>query len=447
MGRRPRMNLRPPPDPERRAAALAAARAYAREQFARKPFVPGETVIPASGKFFDEDEVAALVDASLDFWLTAGRYADSFEASLAARVGARFGFFVNSGSSANLLALSALTAPELGVRALKRGDEVIGTAASFPTTVNPVLQNGMTPVLVDVDIPTYNATADMVAEAISPKTKAVMLAHTLGNPFEARKIAALCAERGLWLIEDCCDALGATHAGRQVSSFGDVGTFSFFPAHQITTGEGGAVVTSKGALKRPLESFRDWGRDCWCPTGQDNTCGKRFGWTLGELPPGYDHKYTYSNVGYNLKATDMQAAIGVVQLGRLDGFVAARRKNFAALYAGLKRHEEHLILPKATADSEPSWFGFPLTVREGAPFERERLTSFLESGRIGTRLLFAGNIVRQPYFKDVAHRRVGALERADQVMRGTFWVGVHPSIDEPRLAYMLERFDSFFESL
>lgn len=441
------MNLRPAPDPERRAAALEAARAYARERFAPTPFVPGKTLIPASGKWFDEDEVAALVDASLDFWLTAGRYADAFEAELAARVGARFGFFVNSGSSANLLALSALTAPELGNRALKPGDEVVVTAASFPTTVNPVIQNAMTPVLVDVDIPTYNATAEMVAEALSPKTKAVMLAHTLGNPFEAAKLAALCAEKGLWLVEDCCDALGATHAGKPVSSFGDVGTFSFFPAHHITTGEGGAVVTSKGALKRPLESFRDWGRDCWCPTGHDNTCGKRFGWTLGELTPGYDHKYTYSNVGYNLKATDMQAAVGVVQLGRLDAFVAARRRNFAALHAGLRRHEEHLILPEATADSEPSWFGFPLTVRERAPFTRERLTSYLESGKIGTRLLFAGNIVRQPYFKDVAYRRVGALERADQVMRGTFWIGVHPSIDEVRLAYMLERFDAFFQSL
>lgn len=441
------MSLRPAPDPERRASALEAARAYARERFAPKPFVPGETHIPASGKWFDEEEVAALVDASLDFWLTAGRYADAFEADLAARVGARFGFFVNSGSSANLLALSALTAPELGDRALRPGDEVVVTAASFPTTVNPVLQNGLTPVLVDVHIPTYNATADMVAEAISPKTKAVMLAHTLGNPFEAAKLAALCAEKGLWLVEDCCDALGATHAGRPVSSFGDVGTFSFFPAHHITTGEGGAVVTSKGALKRPLESFRDWGRDCWCPTGKDNTCGKRFGWTLGELSPGYDHKYTYSNIGYNLKATDMQAAVGVVQLRRLDAFVAARRRNFAALHAGLKRHEAHLILPETTADSEPSWFGFPLTVREGAPFKRERLTSFLESGKIGTRLLFAGNIVRQPYFKDVAYRRVGALERADQVMHGTFWIGVHPSIDELRLAYMLERFDAFFNSL
>ena len=441
------MSLKPAPDPERRAAALEAARAYARERFAPQPFVPGKTHIPASGKWFDEDEVAALVDASLDFWLTAGRYADAFEAQLAERLGARFAFFVNSGSSANLLALSALTAPELGERALKAGDEVVVTAASFPTTVNPVLQNGMTPVLVDVDIPTYNATAAMVAEALSPKTKAVMLAHTLGNPFEAAKLRALCDEKGLWLIEDCCDALGATHAGKLVSNFGDVGTFSFFPAHHITTGEGGAVVTSKGSLKRPLESFRDWGRDCWCPTGKDNTCGKRFGWTLGELPPGYDHKYTYTNIGYNLKATDMQAAVGTVQLNRLDRFVAARRRNFEALSAGLKRHEEHLILPKATADSEPSWFGFPLTVKDSAPFQRERLTAFLEEAKIATRLLFAGNIARQPYFKNVPHRRVGELTRADQVMRGTFWVGVHPSIDAERVDYMLAAFEKFFKAL
>lgn len=441
------MSLRPAPDPERRAAALEAARAYARERFAPTPFVPGRTHIPASGKWFDEEEVAALVDASLDFWLTAGRYADAFEAELARKVSARFAFFVNSGSSANLLALSALTAPELGERALKAGDEVVVTAASFPTTVNPVIQNGLLPVLVDAHIPTYNATCEMVAEALTPRTKAVMLAHTLGNPFEAAKLRALCDAKGLWLVEDCCDALGGSHAGRPLSSFGDTATFSFFPAHHITTGEGGAVVTSRGALKRPLESFRDWGRDCWCPTGVDNTCGKRFGWTLGELPPGYDHKYTYSHAGYNLKASDMQAAVGLVQLGRLDRFVAARRRNFDALRAGLARHEEHLILPEATADSEPSWFGFPLTVRDGAPFARERLTRFLEDGKVATRLLFAGNIARQPYFKHVAHRKSGSLENSDRIMRGTFWVGVHPSVDEPRIAYMLERFDDFFKGL
>lgn len=439
------MSLKPAPDPEKRRAALDAARAYARERFAPKPFVPGKTYIPPSGKLFDEEEVAALVDASLDFWLTAGRYSDAFEADLAAAVGARFAFFVNSGSSANLLALSALTSPTLGERALKPGDEVVTTAAAFPTTVNPILQNGLTPVFVDADIPTYNATAAMVEEALGPKTKAVMLAHTLGNPFEAAKLAALCEKKGLWLVEDCCDALGGTHAGRPVSSFGDAATFSFFPAHHITTGEGGAVVSSKGSLKRPLESFRDWGRDCWCPTGQDNTCGKRFGWTLGELPDGYDHKYTYSHAGYNLKATDLQAAVGTVQLKRLPGFVAARRRNFAALKAGLKRHEGALILPEATADSDPSWFGFPLTVREDAGFKREALTAHLEAAGVGTRPLFAGNILRQPYFKGVAHRRVGDLKNADRIMRGTFWVGVHPSIDEARLSHMLASFDSFFK--
>ncbi|MBI3298935.1 MAG: lipopolysaccharide biosynthesis protein RfbH [Elusimicrobia bacterium] len=439
--------LRPAPDGARRAATLEAARAYARERFAPTPFVPGKTLIPASGKWFDEEELAALVDASLDFWLTTGRYAEAFEAGLAAAVGARFAFFVNSGSSANLLALSALTAPELGERALKPGDEVVVTAASFPTTVNPAIQNGLLPVLVDVDIPTYNATAAMVAEALCPKTKAVMLAHALGNPFEAAALAELCEKRGIWLIEDCCDALGATHHGKPVSTFGAVGTFSFYPAHHITTGEGGAVVSSKGSLKRPLESFRDWGRDCWCPPGVDNTCGKRFGWTLGGLPAGYDHKYTYTNVGYNLKATDMQAAVGLVQLGRLERFVAARRANFDALKAALKPYERFLILPEATADSEASWFGFPLTVREGAPFAREALTSHLEGSKIATRLLFAGNVARQPYFKGVAHRKVGDLANADRVMRGTFWVGVHPGIDAVRRAYMIERFEAFFKAL
>ncbi|MDE2293215.1 MAG: lipopolysaccharide biosynthesis protein RfbH [Elusimicrobia bacterium] len=430
-----------------RAAVLAAARAYAAERFAPAAFVPGETPIPPSGKVVGEPELLSLLDASLDMWLTTGRFAGRFEREFAARLGLRHSLLVNSGSSADLLAVSTLTAPELGERRLRPGDEVVTTAASFPTTVNPILQNGLVPVLVDVHVPTYNATAAAVEEALTPRVKAVILAHTLGNPFDAAALRALCDARGLWLIEDCCDALGARLGGRLVSTFGDLAAFSFYPAHHITMGEGGAVATDSPKLKKLAESFRDWGRDCWCDPGKDNTCGKRFGWTLGELPEGYDHKYTYSHLGYNLKATDMQAAVGVAQLARLDGFLEARRRNAGALIEGLRRFEEFLTLPEALPGAEPAWFGLPLSVREGAPFKRERLTGFLESRRVGTRLLFAGNIVRQPYFKDLPRRVVGGLSGADRVMRDTFWVGTYPGITPAMTAYMLETFDAFFRAL
>jgi CDP-4-dehydro-6-deoxyglucose reductase, E1 len=430
-----------------RERVLAAVRDYHAAAFAPRAFEPGTTPIPPSGKVFDDAELVSLVDSGLDFWLTAGRFAERFEKDFARRVGLPHAFLVNSGSSANLLAVSTLTAVEFGERRLRPGDEVISTASSFPTTINPILQNGAVPVLVDVDIPTYNAPAEKIAAAIGPKTRAIVLAHTLGNPFELDAVKKLAEERGLWLVEDCCDALGASFRGQGVGTFGDLATFSFYPAHHITMGEGGAVAARGARMKKLLESFRDWGRDCWCVPGVDDTCGKRFGWKLGGLPAGYDHKYTYSHVGYNLKATEMQAAVGVAQLGKLDGFIAARRRNFDALKAGLKAFEEHLILPEAAAGAEPSWFGFPLTVRPGAPFAREKLTAFLEGRRIGTRLLFAGNITRQPYFKDVPHRVVGDLTNSDRVMRDTFWIGVHPGIDAVRLDYMIESFRDFFRGL
>ena len=427
-----------------RERVFAAVREYHAARFSPKNFEPGVTPVPPSGKVFDAEDMVSLVDSALDFWLTAGRFADEFERRFARRAGLAHSLLVNSGSSANLLAVTGLTAPELGARRLKPGDEVISTAASFPTTINPIVQNGAVPVLVDVDIPTYNVRAESVAAAITPKTRAIMLAHTLGNPFPARQIAELAQKHDLWLIEDCCDALGAQADGRPVGTFGDIATFSFYPAHHITMGEGGAVATSNGRLKKFLESFRDWGRDCWCAPGVDNTCGKRFSWTLGGLPAGYDHKYTYSHLGYNLKATDMQAAVGLSQLGKLDGFIAARRRNFDALTSGLKAFEKFLILPQAAADSEPSWFGFPISVRPGAPFKREALTAHLESRKIGTRLLFAGNITRQPYFRDVPHRVVGTLDNCDRVMRDTFWIGLYPGLDDKRIGYVVEQFADFF---
>lgn len=427
-----------------REAVLAAAREFHKAKFAPRPFVPGQTPIPTSGKVFDASEIVSLVDSGLDFWLTTGRFAENFERSFARRLGLPHALLVNSGSSANLLAISTLTARELGERRLKPGDEVISTAVSFPTTINPILQCGAVPVLVDAAAPTYDALAEHIAAAVTPKTRAIMLAHTLGNPFDLKAVRAIADEHDLWLVEDCCDALGSRHDGQLVSSVGDLATFSFYPAHHITMGEGGAVATRNGRLKKLLESFRDWGRDCWCAPGMDDTCGKRFGWQMGGLPAGYDHKYIYSHLGYNLKATDMQAAVGVAQLEKLDGFIAARRRNFDALKAGLKPFEEQLILPEPTPNSDPSWFGFPISVRPGAPFTREKLTSFLESRKIGTRLLFAGNITRQPYFKDLPHRVVGDLSGSDRVMRDAFWIGVYPGISPEMIAYMLEQFRAFF---
>ena len=425
-----------------RNAALEASRDFAEKSLQKSEFIPGESVVPVSGKVLDADDLVALVDSSLDGWLTAGRFTRDFERELAKFVGARSALFVNSGSSANLVALSGLTSPKLGKKALKAGDEVLTVAMGFPTTVNPILQNGLKPVVVDVELETYDAKADMMRKAVGPKTRAIMMAHTLGNPCDLDTVQALCKEHDLWLIEDSCDALGATYRGQRTGSFGDTATVSFYPAHHMTTGEGGAVFVKSPLVKKQVESFRDWGRDCYCETGQDDTCAKRFGWKLGDLPEGYDHKYTYSHIGYNLKATDMQAALGLTQMKKLDGFIAARNKNFNYLFSRLYG-VEGLIMPKATEHSEPSWFGFPITLDPKHPVDREELLRFLDSKKIGTRLMFAGNILKQPAYKDVDFRVVGDLTNTDIVMMRTFWVGVYPGLTEPMLDYIVENIIEF----
>jgi CDP-6-deoxy-D-xylo-4-hexulose-3-dehydrase len=430
-------------DTTRRDEVLALVRRYFREHFVERPFVPGETRIAYAGRVFDEDELVSLVDAALDFWLTTGRFADRFERELAQLVGARHALLCNSGSSANLLAVSALTSPTLGDRQLHAGDEVITTAAGFPTTVNPIVQNRLTPVFVDVELGTYNPSPEAVAAAVGPRTRAIVLAHTLGNPFDLDAIGEIARRHGLWLVEDSCDALGSTWRGRPVGSFGQLATLSFYPAHHITTGEGGCVLTSDPLLKRAVESFRDWGRDCWCDPGNDNTCGKRFGWQLGSLPTGYDHKYIFSHVGYNLKMTDLQAAVGVAQLAKLQRFIAARRSNWEALRRFFEQWEEFFVLPRPTEGSEPSWFGFPLTVLEGAPFTRNELTGFLEERKIATRLLFGGNLTRQPAYRGLEFRRVGELANSDAVLERTFWLGVYPGLSHDMLGYVIEQAHSF----
>jgi CDP-6-deoxy-D-xylo-4-hexulose-3-dehydrase len=416
---------------------------YAEKALSGAPFVPGQTVIPASGKVIGAREIQFLVDAALDGWLTTGRFNEEFESRLADFLGVKHVLTTNSGSSANLLAFTALTSPSLGLRALSPGDEVITVAAGFPTTINPIIQNGCVPVFVDVDIPTYNVDASKLAAAISERTKAIMLAHTLGNPYNLQVVGELAKTHRLWLIEDCCDALGATYGGRKVGSFGDIGTLSFYPAHHITMGEGGAVFTNNSELKRIIESFRDWGRDCYCAPGKENTCGKRFGWQLGSLPFGYDHKYTYSHAGYNLKITDMQAAVGVAQLERADDFIAKRRANFQFLKSRMQMLEEFFVLPEATPQSDPSWFGFLLTIRPDAPFDRVDLLKYLDQHRIGTRLLFAGNIVRQPYFEGRSYRVAGSLGQTDIVMSDTFWLGVFPGLTAEMLEYVVDRLETF----
>ena len=415
---------------------------YAEKKLAPKEFVPGETPVPVSGKVMDPSDYVALVDSSLDGWLTAGRFTEEFERELAKFVGARTSLFVNSGSSANLVALSGLTSPKLGDRALKPGDEVLTVAMGFPTTVNPIIQNGLKPVVVDVELGTYDVKSEMLAQAISPKTKAIMLAHTLGNPFDLDTVQALCKEHNLWLVEDSCDALGSTYRGQRTGSFGDTATVSFYPAHHITTGEGGAVFVKSPLVRKQVESFRDWGRDCYCVTGHDDTCQKRFGWKLGDLPEGYDHKYTYSHIGYNLKATDMQAALGLTQLKKVEGFIEARKKNFDYLFANLK-DTEGLIMPVATPNSDPSWFGFPITLDPKHPVNREELLRFLDSKKIGTRLMFAGNILKQPAYKGVDFRVVGDLTNTDIVMTRTFWIGVFPGLTKPMLDYTIETIKDF----
>jgi CDP-6-deoxy-D-xylo-4-hexulose-3-dehydrase len=409
---------------------------YHREAFPTNAFQPGRSSVPVSGRVFDEDDLQSLVDSSLDFWLTTGRFADEFEYAFARRVGVREARLVNSGSSANLVAISVLTSPTLGERQLKPGDEVITVAAGFPTTINPILQNQLVPVFVDVELGTYNVDVSQLEAALSPRTRALIFAHTLGNPFNVAAVQRFAQQHNLWLVEDCCDALGATFNGQGVGTFGDLATFSFYPAHHITMGEGGCVVTEKPALAKLIESFRDWGRDCWCAPGKDNTCGKRFDWELGTLPCGYDHKYTYSHIGYNLKVTDMQAAVGVSQLRKLDGFIAARRSNFTRLREALGKHEEFYLLPEGTPESQPSWFGFPIAVRPESGLTRDFIVRTLEQKKIGTRLLFGGNLTRQPAYKDANFRVVGDLKNSDYIMNNVFWVGVYPGLSEQMIDYI-----------
>jgi CDP-6-deoxy-D-xylo-4-hexulose-3-dehydrase len=417
---------------------LALVAEYHDAAFAPRPFVPGQTPVPVAGRVFGTEEMQALTESALDFWLTVGRFADQFEGEFARYCGGSAAILVNSGSSASLAALASLTSPKLGERRLQPGDEVITLAAGFPTTVNPMVQNGLVPVFVDIEIPTYNIDADRLEDARSERTRAVMIAHTLGNPFDLDRVMEFVRKHDLWLIEDCCDALGSEYRGRKVGSFGHLATFSFYPAHHITMGEGGCVVTRMPELKRLVASFRDWGRDCWCDPGKDNTCGRRFEWQLGELPFGYDHKYTFSHIGYNLKATDMQAAIGVAQLKRLPEFVARRKRNFRILYEGLQDMQDLFVLPCATAESDPSWFGFPVLLRPGAPLARIDVVRHLESRKIATRLLFGGNLARQPAYKEVHYRIAGTLENTDLTMERLFWLGVYPGITDEMLDYVLD---------
>ena len=425
---------------ELRAEVLALVREYHKAAFAEPEFVPGESSVPYAGRVFDAEELVHLVDASLDFWLTTGRFAARFEREFARFFGRRAAVLVNSGSSADLVAVSCLTSPKLGERALRPGDEVITVAAGFPTTVNPIIQNRLTPVFVDVTVPTYNLDVSQLEDARSERTRAVMVAHTLGNPFDLDAVTGFVRRHGLWLIEDCCDAVGSVYRGRQVGTFGDLATVSFYPAHHITMGEGGCVLTDTPLLRTLSESFRDWGRDCWCDPGKENTCGKRFDWQLGELPCGYDHKYTYSHIGYNLKLTDMQAAIGVAQLQKLPCFMAARRRNFQLLHEGLRDLEHLFILPEATAGSDPSWFGFPIGVRPDAGLTRDEVTAHLERNKISTRLLFGGNLVRQPAYRDVPRRVIGDLRNSDFVMNQVFWIGVYPGLSRQKIDYILSVF-------
>jgi CDP-6-deoxy-D-xylo-4-hexulose-3-dehydrase len=421
-----------------RAEILEKVREYHEVAFQEPEFIPGESPLRYAGRVFDDEELVHLVDSSLDFWLTTGRYADAFEKRFRKLFGVRHALLTNSGSSANLLAASALTSPDLGDRRLVPGDEVITVACGFPTTVNPLIQNRLVPVFIDVDIPTYNADASMLEAALSSRTRAVMMAHTLGNPFDLATVKAFCDKHDLFLVEDCCDAVGSTYDGKPVGSFGDLATVSFFPAHHITMGEGGCVLANKGRWKVIVESFRDWGRACWCAPGDENTCGKRFGHQLGELPFGYDHKYTYSHVGYNLKLTDMQAAVGVAQLDKVDDFIAARRRNYGWLHEQLQDLQDVFQLPEATENSDPSWFGFPIRIREESGVDRHAVVDFIESRKVATRQLFGGNLVRQPAYQDVEHRRIGALERSDIVMNQVFWVGVYPGLGESEIAYMAQ---------
>ena len=411
-----------------------------------EPFVAGKTPCPVSGRVYDAADMMNLNEANLEFWLTTGRFNEAFQAKISKRMSAKSTLTVNSGSSANLVAMTSLTTSFMGERQLKPGDEVITCATGFPTTVNPIIQNNLVPVLLDVDVPTYNIDCAKLEEAITPKTKAIMIAHALGNPFDLETICEIAERHNLFIVEDCCDALGATFNGKSVGSFGDIGTLSFYPAHHITTGEGGAVFTRNNKVKRAMECIRDWGRDCWCEPGEDNTCKKRFDWMLGELPHGYDHKYIYSHCGYNLKMTDMQASIGCSQFDKLDDFIMRRQANFDRLFEGLQDLTEYLILPEVLPQSKPSWFGFPLSLRRGVAGDREKLVQFLNENKIGTRLLFGSNLVRQPYFKNVEHRVVGNLTGSDFVTENSFWIGVYPGLTNNHIDYMLEVIHQWFKN-
>ena len=421
-----------------RATIMRLVDEYCAVVHGRKAFLPGQSEVPVSGRVFDSSDVRSLVDSALEFWLTTGRFNGQFQTDLAKRIGVKYALTLNSGSSANLVAFSALTSPLLRHRALAPDSEVITAAAGFPTTVNPMMLWGMVPVFIDVHIPTYNILPETVEEAITPKTRAIMAAHTLGNPFDAARISEIAKRHKLFLIEDCCDALGATLNGRHVGTFGDIGTLSFYPAHHITMGEGGAVFTQSPILRRAMETFRDWGRDCYCDPGKENTCKRRFDWQLGQLPYGYDHKYIYSHVGFNLKITDMQAAVGLAQLSHLDQFIAARRGNYKRLRDELQNLEEFFLLPEPTAGSEPSWFGFLLTVRESAPFTRDEIVRHLNEKKIATRLLFGGNLIRQPYMQGRRYRVHGSLTNSDRIMNQTFWIGVYPGLSDAHLDYACE---------
>ena len=423
---------------EIRAAIRQLTTEYYEEAYAGKSFTPGESAVPVSGRVFDDRDMFAVIDSGLDFWLTAGRFADLFEFKFAKFVGVRDARLVNSGSSANLVAVSVLTSPTLGERQLKPGDEVITVAAGFPTTINPIIQNRLVPVFIDVELGTYNVDVSQMEKALSSRTKAVIFAHTLGNPFNIAAVSEFARKHNLWLIEDCCDALGSTFGGRRVGTFGDLATFSFYPAHHITMGEGGCVGTSQPRLTKLIESFRDWGRDCWCAPGKDNTCGKRFDWQLGTLPHGYDHKYTYSHIGYNLKVSDMQAAAGVAQLEKLEDFIEARKLNFEYLTEQLRPLTKTLLLPEATPGSEPSWFGYPIAVRPESGLERDEVIRFLNSRKIGTRLLFGGNLLRQPAYRDIEKRIIGDLPNSDFITKNVFWIGVYPGLTKPMLDYVVE---------
>ena len=429
-----------------RKKILTLVEEYAKNNFYEKNFVLGESEVPVSGKVIDFLEIGNLVDSSLDGWLTTGRYNKIFQDQLAEFLNVKCLITVNSGSSANLIAFSTLTSPKLKERAIKKGDEVITVAASFPTTVNPVIQFGAIPVFVDIKLPTYNINENLIEEAITKKTKAIMIAHTLGNPFNVKKIKEICDKYNLWLIEDTCDALGTKFNNQFVGTFGDIATLSFYPAHHITMGEGGAVFTNSIKLKRIAESFRDWGRDCYCEPGKDNTCNKRFGWQLGNLPFGYDHKYTYSHMGYNMKITDMQAACGVAQLTKLDNFINLRKRNFKFLYENLKILEEFLLLPEPELNSDPSWFGFPLSLKINKKFNRNDLTKYLNEKKIGTRLLFAGNVIKQPYMKDLNFRVSGDLKNTDFVMENTFWIGLYPGLTLQHLEYVVSKLKIYFQN-